>query len=149
VSLLDSHPEEPRSRALRYSVSGVAFLLLMAFGIWFLLRFYPEKRTVARFMDAVTAGNLQLAYQIWKPHGTSYTFDDFTADWGTKGYYGPIESYRIETANSPRNGGSGIIVVIETSPYRPFPDEKDPKSRRNRDIRLWVERSDQSISFPP
>lgn len=148
MTLLDK-PSEPESKTLRYTVSGVAFVLLMAFGIWFLLRFYPEKRTVARLLDAVSSGNLQLGYQIWKPHNTSYTFDDFTADWGAKGYYGPVKSYRIEKANPPRNGGSGVIVTVEVSPVSPFPDDRDAKSGRNREVQLWVERSDQSISFPP
>jgi hypothetical protein len=39
-------------------------------------------------------------------------------------------------------------VVVEVSPFQPFPDISDPHSSRNREIRLWVERSDQSLSFP-
>jgi hypothetical protein len=149
LGLLDTTPEEPHSKRLRLAVSGVALVLLTAFGIWFFfLRFLSEKRTVEHFMDAVVAQNFRLAYQIWKPHGT-YAYDDFMADWGQKGYYGPIDSYRIEAVTPPRNGGSGIVVVVEISPYQPFPDDKDPKSGRDREVSLWVERSDGSLSFPP
>src|SRR5713101_2880113 len=34
----------------------------------------------------------------------------------------------------------GIIVVVEVSPYQPFPDDSDvAKSRRTREVRIWVE----------
>jgi hypothetical protein len=148
LALFDETSEEPNSKRLRYAVSGVALVLLVSFGIWFFfLRFISEKHTIEHFMDAVVAQDYQHAFQIWKSHG-SYTFQDFTADWGLDGYYGPIKSYRIESAALPPNGGSGVVVVVEVSPFQPFPDISDPHSSRNREIRLWVERSDQSLSFP-
>jgi hypothetical protein len=148
MALLDTSSEEPSSKRLRYAVSGVALVILVAFGIWFFfLRFVSEKHTVEHFMDAVVAQDFQRAFQIWKSHG-SYMYQDFMADWGLEGYYGPIKSYRIESTSLPPNGGSGVIVVVEVSPVQPFPDDKDPRSGRNKEIRLWVERSDQSLSFP-
>ena len=56
MGLLDAKEEKPRSKTLRYSVSGVALVILLSFGTWyFFLRFLSEKRTVAGFMDAVVA----------------------------------------------------------------------------------------------
>jgi hypothetical protein len=148
VSLFDNS-EEPRSKRLRHAVTAVAFVILMGFGIWFFfLRFISEKNTVARFMNAVVAENYQQAFQIWKAHGT-YSYGDFLSDWNRKGYYGPVLSYRIESAAPPHNGGSGIIVTVEISPVQPFPANTDPQSSRNREVSLWVERSDGSMSFPP
>jgi hypothetical protein len=148
VELFDSS-QEPHSKRLRYAVTSVAFVLLMGFGIWFyFLRFINEKRTVTHFMDAVAAENYELAYQIWKPHGT-YLYPDFLADWSRRGYYGPLLSYRTESAKLPPEGGSGVIVVVQISPFQPFPANEDPNSARNREVRLWVERSDGSMSFPP
>jgi hypothetical protein len=150
VGLLDAS-EEPKSQLLRYSVTGVAFVILVSFGIWygwFLFFFEPERRTVEHFMNAVVSGDLPQGYKIWKPHGTSYSFDEFKADWGVSGYYSPLKSYRIETAEQPRDG-SGVIVVVEISPFEPFPPNSDPRSGRNREVSIWVERSDQSLSFPP
>ena len=150
MGLLDSS-EEPKSKLLRYAVTGVAFVILVTFGAWYgwyLFFFMPERHTTEHFMNAVVAGDLQLAYQIWKPHGTSYSFQEFTADWGPTGYYSPLKSYRIETAEQPRDG-SGVIVVVEISPVASFPAANDPLSGRNREVSLWVERSDQSLSFPP
>jgi hypothetical protein len=40
--------------------------------------------------------------------------------------------------------------VVEISAYDPFPKpEETVKSAQNREVQLWVERSDQSLSFPP
>jgi hypothetical protein len=148
LGLLDTS-EEPKSRTLRYAVSGVALVIFLTFGTWFFfLRFISEKHTIEHFMDAVVTENFQQGYQIWKAHGT-YSYSDFIADWGLKGYYGPIKSYRIEAAATPPNGTSGIVVVVEISPFQPFPADNDPQSGRTREVRLWVERGDQSISFPP
>jgi hypothetical protein len=148
LGLLDTRGDEPKSKTLRYAVSGAALVIFVAFGIWFFfLRFISEKHTVEHFMDAVVAADFQRAYQIWKPHGT-YSVQDFMADWGPQGYWGPVKSYRIEAAEQP-SGGSGVIVVVEISPFQPFPRNNDPQSGRNREVRLWVERSDQSLGFPP
>ncbi len=149
MGLLDSGPEEPKSKLRRYIITGVALVVLVALGLWYVLRFTPEKHTVTRFMDAVVAGDLQTAYQIWHPHA-SYPYQDFLSDWGPNGYYGPIKSYRIESAQAPRHGGSGVIVTVEISPFAAFPSSDDlEKSRRTREVSIWVERSDQSLSFPP
>jgi len=108
-----------------------------------------EKRTVERFMSAVVAGDSQEAYKIWRPN-PSFTYQDFLAFWGPKGYYSPIKSFRIESAEVPPKGGSGVVVVVELSAYSPFPKpEESVKFGQNQEARLWVERSDQSLSFPP
>ena len=149
MSLLDSTGEEPRSKLRRYAISGLALVLLLALSVWYLFRFYPEKQAVERFFDALAAGDTQRAYQLWKPQA-SYTYQDFLEDWGPSGYYGPVKSYRIETALSPQGGGSGVIVVVEVSPDQPFPAESDAaKQRRTKEVRIWVERSDKSLGFPP
>jgi hypothetical protein len=148
MALLQSGSEEPESRLRRYVLTAVALVLILGVAGWYFLRFVPEKRTIVRFMDAVTAGSYDQAYQIWKPHGT-YSYKDFMADWSLQGYYGPIRSFRMESAEEPPNGGSGVIVVVEVSSVTPFPADKDPQSAHNREVRLWVERSDESISFPP
>ena len=82
MSLFESTTtEEPDSKRLRYAVSGVALVILVAFGIWFFfLRFISEKHTIEHFMDAVVTQDYQRGFQIWKSHG-SYTYQDFLADW--------------------------------------------------------------------
>ena len=148
MALLESGSEEPQSKLRRYVLTGAALVVILAIAGWYFFRYVPEKRTVVHFMDAVTAGNYEQGYQIWKAHG-SYSYQDFLSDWSLQGYYGPIRSFRLESAEEPPNGGSGVIVVVEVSAVTPFPSDKDPQSGHNREVRLWVERSDQSISFPP
>jgi hypothetical protein len=149
VGLLDSSAEEPKSKALRYIISGVVLVLLIAAGLAYVLRYTSEKHTVEHFMDAVIAGDSQRAFQIWHPH-PGFSYQDFVSFWGPNGYYSPIKSYRIETAEVPPKGGSGVVVVIEISGYAPFPKPDDAvKFAQNREVELWVERSDQSLSFPP
>ena len=152
MGLLDAS-EEPKSRLLRYSVTAVALVILITFGFWYswyLFFFMPERHTVEHFMNAVLDGNLQQAYQIWKPHSPSYSFQDFTSDWGPKGYYSPIKSYRLEAAEVPPKGGTGVVVTVELSEYDTFPKSDETiKNARLREVQVWVERSDQSMSFPP
>ena len=150
VGLLDTTSEEPKSKLRRYVITGIALAVLFTWGIWyFFFRFYPEERAAKRFFDTVVAGDFQAAYKIWKP-SPSYSYQDFLEDWGPKGYYGPVKSYHIESAQSPRHGGSGVIIVVEVSPDQPFPADTDAgKNRRLKEVRLWVETRDKSLSFPP
>jgi hypothetical protein len=148
VTLLDAKPEEPHSKTLRYAVTGVAAFILLSFAFWyFVLRFLGEKRAVTDFMNAVVAEKFEDAYKIWKP-ASSYSYDRFLGDWGTKGYYGPVKSYRIEGAGSPKDS-SGTVVVVQISPESTFPAENDPKSKSSRVVAIWVEGKDMSFSFPP
>jgi len=149
MGLLDAGAEEPKSKALRYVISGVVLVILVAVGVWYLLRYTPEKHTAEHFMDAVIAGNTQQAYQIWHPH-PGFSYQDFLGFWGPNGYYSPIKTYRIESAEVPPKGGSGVVITVEISGYDPFPKEEEKiKFAQNREVQLWVERSDQSMSFPP
>jgi hypothetical protein len=148
VGLLDATAEPPHSKLLRYSVTTVVFAGLVVFGVWWLLRYHTEKQTVKNFLDTVVAGQTEEAYRIWKP-SPSYSFKDFLDDWGPTGYYGPIRSYRIESAERPKNG-TGVVVLAMVSPFQPFPaSDDDVKQSKTKEVRLWVEFSDQSLSFPP
>jgi hypothetical protein len=46
--------------------------------------------------------------------------------------------------------GSGLVVVMDVSPFSPYPERDDAvKQNKTQEARLWVEFSDQSLSFPP
>jgi hypothetical protein len=149
LGLLDADSEEPKSKLRRYVITGAVFVLLLTLGLWYLFRFYPEKKTLEHFLDTLVAGDTYKAYHdIWKP-SPSYRYEDFLDDWGPAGYYGPVKSYRIVTMQKPRNA-TGVIVVVELSPFQPFPPESDAvKNRRTKEARIWVESKDKSLGFPP
>ena len=150
MSFLEPEPaaERAQSKTRRLIFAALALLVAIAVVAWYAFRFMPEKHAVGQFLDALVADDTPRAYQLWKP-AASYTMEDFLADWGPKGYYGPVKSYRIESI-STRAGASGVDVVVQVSPYAAFPAPADTeKSRQTRRVRLWVETKDKSLSFPP
>ena len=152
TGLLDGTDEDPRWKLRRYIITVAAGIVLIIGSAWWLYFGFlhiPERRAAAHFLDALAAGNMQLAYQLWKPDPARYTMNDFISDWGASGYYGPVKSYRIESAALPPRSGTVVVVTVEVSPDQPFPDNSDvDKSRRIKEIHIWVDKGDKSLSFP-
>ncbi len=147
MTLLDPPPESPTKQ---YALKITAFIVVMALiiGGWFAFRYYPEKRAVHHFLDALVAGDTAHAYQLWQP-SASYKMGDFLADWGPEGYYGPIKSYEILRATSPKQS-NGVIVSVAVSPFSPMPPPSDAqKSRRTKVIPVFVDPSSKALSFSP
>lgn len=135
-----------KSRVIPFTIAAV--VIVAAALAWYALRFYPEKRVTEHFFDAVMAGDLARAYTIWKPQ-PSYEMQDFLADWGPKGYYGEVKSYKITRATSPR-GTPCVAVSVAISPFSPLPDASDgERSRKTRIVTVWIDPKDKSFSFPP
>jgi len=153
MGLFDTTSEDPIEKKRRYVIMLGAGILLGGLGVWWLVFGFfhiPERNAARHFFNALSAGNTELAYKLWKPNPGKYPYKDFLDDWGPNGYYGPVKSYEIESANSPPKGGSGVIIVAQVSPYQPFPDANDlPKSRSTKEVRIWVETNDKSLSYPP
>jgi hypothetical protein len=147
MSLLDPPTEKPQKPRVM-AFTAAALVLVAAVVVWFAFRYYPEKKAADRFFAAVASGDTSTAYNLWKP-SASYSMNDFLADWGPTGYYGPVKSYKIMGAKAPQNSTS-IAVNVAISPYSPMPDASDAdKSRKTRVVTLWVQPSDKSFSFPP
>jgi hypothetical protein len=136
-----------KSRPMAFAAAAIAIIAIVA--LWWAFRFYPEKRAAERFFDALIAGDTATAYQLWKP-GPSYKMQDFLADWGPNGYFGPVKSYRIKGASPPHGATNAVEVAVEISPFSPMPDPSDAeKSRKTRLVGIWVVTRDKSLSFPP
>jgi len=130
------------------AITGVALVVALGFALWLVFRYYPEKRMAGQFFDALVAGDTDKAYALWKPT-PSYRKNDFLADWGPGGYYGPVNSYKIMDATEPKKSDS-VAVNVAISPYTPMPEASNAeKSRKTRVVTLWITRSDKSFSFPP
>lgn len=151
MTLLEAQPEAPnKSRAMAFTIAAVALVATIVF--WLAFRYYPEKRAVERFFDALSSGNTSQAYALWKAK-PSYTEKDFLADWGPNGYYGPVKSFKIMHAEAPERlalQSAEVVVTVAISPFSPLPDKEDlEKSRRTKVIIIWVKSDDKSFSFPP
>jgi len=126
-----------------------AAFIIAVIAVWFWLRFYPEKKAAEQFFNAVVAGDMPRAYQLWKP-GPSYKMQDFVADWGPTGYYGPVKSYEIMKAKSPNGSATSVEIRVAISPFSPMPDANDAeKSQKTKVVSVWIDAKDKSFSFPP
>lgn len=147
ISLLDPPPQKShKSQVMAFTIGGLVLALLIV--LYFTLRYYPEKKATSEFFDALVEGDTNKAYELWKPT-SSYRKDDFLADWGTSGYYGPVKSYKIMGAKKP-DRSNAIAVNVAVSPYSPLPRSSDAeKSEKTKLVTLWVSPADKSLSFPP
>src|ERR1700735_5865976 len=116
MGLLDVGTEDPNALKRRYIFPFAAATVVLILAVWwFVFGFLhlPERRAAAHFFDIVTSGNFQSAYQLTKADPAHYSYKDFTDAWGPTGFYGPVKSYRIESASSADKAGSRIIVTVD------------------------------------
>jgi hypothetical protein len=118
-------------RRHRLQITGAVFLVLIAGFSYYQLKNFPEELQVRRFFQALQHQEFQKAYELWQPT-SSYTFKDFSQDWGTSGQNWPIKQFHITGSNER---GSGVVVRVMVN-------DKDF-------ISLWVEKKNKSLSFPP
>jgi hypothetical protein len=146
MTLLDAKEYDPareRKRRTRIITSVVLFIVLAFLGWWF--RYWPEERVASHFFDALEKQQYETAYGIWmhdpqwRQHPDryiKYPYNEFYQDWGPGGEWGLIKSYGIYAAGSPPGGGSGVIVDVTVND-------------RAQRARVWVEKSDKTMSFSP
>jgi hypothetical protein len=158
-------PPEPEKKPRRFLWLALALVAVCAIVFWFSFRYYPAKRAATRLFNAIAAGDMPRGYQLWKPSSKGYSLQDFQDDWGEKGYYGPVKSYKIEEVGAPCEGAnsaaafviwiigcnsSELIVTVRVSPVAPFPKEDDLENLRHaKKILIWIDSKDKSFSFPP
>jgi outer membrane protein len=86
--------------------------------------------------DAIAAYNRKYPAPAGSPADTTpcrgYEFDTFLGDWGPNSGHNDLSNVRIARS---RSCGSGVLLTIQFG--------------ANQQEKLWVERRDRSISFPP
>ncbi|MFB3915116.1 MAG: hypothetical protein ACE14M_00180 [Terriglobales bacterium] len=145
TTLFEAPQYDPvREKRRKQKIAGALALLIILIGIAWLFRNYPEERVVGHFFSALKNKDFEKAYGIWvadanwKQHSQEhkrYPFNEFLLDWGPSGEWGVINSYKIDGTTNPK-GGSGVIVQVTIN------DRKEP-------ARVWVEKSDKSLTFSP
>lgn len=147
-SLLNPRPEGRRSKYVKYGIVVLLLALLLSATFYFVFRFHSQESTVETFMQDVIHGRYHAAYHMWKA-GASYQYKDFLQDWGPSGYYGPVRSYAIVGVHEPSDA-SGVIVVVEVSPFHPFPSGNQfEKASKTKEVRIWVQFSNNTLSYAP
>jgi hypothetical protein len=155
MAIFDTVQQPPPSKVRRHIYTGMGVIVTIAVFVaafpgylWYPFVYYREEKTVERFLNQVIAGNTEQAYQIWKP-SESYTLPRFNEDWGPLGYYGPVKSYRMDRPEHIK-GGSAADIIVDVSTENPFPSDNDvAKQNKIKQVHLWVDFKDQSITFPP
>lgn len=147
MSLLDANQPEPSKRPY-YIILCVLVVFLIAIFIWRSVRFDGEEKTATSFFTALSSGNMQQAYAIWKP-AESYSFKDFQRDWGPSSYIGPVKSFEIESATAPRKSDTNVVITVLVSPYQPFPKKDSAEANKTKTVVVWVSKAAKSLGFPP
>jgi len=146
MTLLDAEAYDPRrDRRRRIKTASAVVVILLLTWIGWMYRNWPEERAVNHFFSALQQKDFEGAYGIWqhdsnwKQHSEkypTYPFKDFNRDWGPGGEWGAIQSYKIYGSAGPPGGGSGVIVEVVVND-------------RTEHARIWVQKSDKTLSFSP
>ncbi|MEE9235888.1 MAG: hypothetical protein V3U28_10665 [Candidatus Acidoferrales bacterium] len=153
MGLLDAESLPPPSPWPMRLVAAALLLAAVGSVLWWQFRYYEEKKTVERFMEALKAGDYPQAYEIWQPT-PAYAYSDFLEDWGDTTSFGRVRSYQflgIESSTPdllvlPGQGRPGRTVEVSGEAtgviVRVLINDAE-------EVRIWVEKDDQSLSFPP
>lgn len=115
MTLLDATPPKARRKIGRYILAALA-VIIVGGACYILLRNFPEERAVSRFLTALEQGNYPEAYRLWQPSDT-YTYEDFLRNWGDRGDYGKIRTYKIMGSQS--RGKETVIVTVTINEETP------------------------------
>ena len=128
--------EERRGKIIRNVVIAVVALVAVSGALYFNFHNYREEQQVKQFMSLLAGKEYKAAYALFgctdaKPC-RYYPFDKFMEDWGPASGHSGFDSARITRS---RSCGSGVLLTVDYG--------------RNQQEKLWVERGDKSIGFPP
>ena len=132
MTLLDATPPKPPRKIGRYVLLALAVIIIGG-ASYIIFRNFPEERTVSRFLSTLEVGNYREAYQLWQPSDT-YSYADFLHDWGERGDYGKIRTFKILGSQSK---GAGTVIVTVT-----INDQEPPRE-------LLVDRKTKGLAFSP
>jgi len=116
----------------------ISLVSLVAIGgiLFFVFHNYREEQRVKQFLALLNARDYKDAYAMFgctdaKPC-TAYAFDKFMEDWGPASEHKGYGNARISRS---RSCGSGVILTVNYG--------------RDQQEKLWVERKDMTIGYPP
>lgn len=146
MTLLDAKqydPERDRKRNRRIITTIVIILIVLFLGWWF--RYWPEEHLVGNFFATLQKQDYKQAYALWMHDSnwqqqpdqhSKYPFNDFYRDWGPGGQWGIVKTYKVFGASRCPGGGTGVVVDVVVND-------------RAEHAQVWVEKSDNTLSYPP
>jgi len=125
-----------RLKIIKTIVISLVSLLVDGGILLFMFHDYREEQRVKQFLALLNARDYKDAYAMFgctdaKPC-TAYAFDKFMEDWGPASEHKNYGNARISRS---RSCGSGVILTVDYG--------------RNQQEKLWVERKDMTIGYPP
>ena len=108
MTLLDATPPKPPRKIGRYILIALA-VIVVGGAAYIVFRNFPEERAISHFLTTLEQGNYREAYQLWQPSST-YSYEDFLHDWGERGDYGKIRTFKI--LGSQSKGKETVIVTV-------------------------------------
>ena len=144
MTIFEAPQYDPRQARRRNQIIIVSVIVVVLIGTvlwWF--RNWPEEHVVGKFFTALQAKDYKSAYGVWiadpnwqqKPPLARYTYDDFYRDWGPSGEWGPINTFKVDGAATPKDS-NGVVVLITIN-------------GRKEQANVFVDKHDHSISFSP
>ena len=125
-------PLDPRwERRKKQIWIAIGVLVVVSPILYYQFKNWPEEQAAKTFLRALVEQRYPDAYNIWKP-AASYSQQDFLADWGPQSQFGKVNGFHITKSHER---GSGVIITVSIN------DTKE--------ARIWVEKKDKSLGFPP
>src|SRR4029077_15657260 len=134
-----------RARRRKIKIAGAVIVVLVAMWLAWAYRNWPEEHVAERVFGALQKQECAAAYGIWmndpqwRQHPeqhSKYPFNEFYTDWGPGGEWGLVKSHEIYGSAIPKGGGSGVVVEVIVN-------------GRSTHARVWVEKSDKTMTFSP
>jgi len=124
-----------RIKIIKTLVISLVSLVVLGGILTFVFYNYREEQRIKQFLAALSAKDYKAAYVMFgctdaKPC-TAYAFAQFMEDFGPAAGHDPARA-RITRS---RTCGTGVILTVDYG--------------QNRQEKLWVERKNMSIGFPP
>jgi hypothetical protein len=123
-----------RIKLIKTAVIALVAVVALGAVLFYIFHNYSEEQRVKQFLAALSAKDYRTAYRMFgcteaKPC-TAYAFDKFMEDWGPAAGHDPSHA-RVTRSLSC---GTGVILTVDYG---------------QRQEKLWVERKDKTIGFPP
>jgi hypothetical protein len=128
--------DERRAKIIKTLVISIVSLVLVGGVLLFVFHNYREESRVKQFYALLKAKDYKGAYALFGCTDTTpcryYAFEKFQEDFGPNTGHDNLSNVRISRS---RTCGSGVLLTIDLD--------------ANQQEKLWVERHDMSIGFPP